>query len=169
MRPDEVRGAAVTEPVDPDVDLAEVRQRQELRRSHYRVLAVIAAGGAIGAGARYGAGLLWPTPAGAFPWTTLGVNASGCLVIGVFLVTLTEAWTAPPWLRPFLATGVLGGYTTFSTYCVDIERLVTAGRAETALTYLAATVVVALAAVTAGAWATRLILTAAERRKTRRT
>ncbi|MEV0148349.1 MULTISPECIES: CrcB family protein [unclassified Nonomuraea] len=137
---------------------ADAARRRELRRAHRRVLAVIAAGGAIGAGARYGAALLWPTSATSFPWTTLGVNASGCLLIGVFLVALTEAWAAPMWVRPFFATGVLGGFTTFSTYCADIERLVTADRAGLALAYLAATVVAALVAVTAGAWATRRLL-----------
>ncbi len=167
MRPDQMRFAAVTEPVDPDVELADARQRHELRRSHYRVLAVIAAGGALGAGARYGAALLWPTAAGSFPWTTLGVNAVGCLVIGIFLVTLTEAWTAPAWLRPFFGTGVLGGFTTFSTYCVDIERLVSGGRSGLALGYLAATVVAALAAVTAGAWVTRRLLTMRMARRAR--
>ncbi|MDP9845222.1 fluoride efflux transporter FluC [Streptosporangium lutulentum] len=148
----------MTEPVDPDVDLTDTRQRRELRRSHYGVLAVIAAGGAIGTGARYGAGLMWPTAGGSFPWTTLGVNASGCLVIGIFLVVLTEARTAPAWVRPFFATGVLGGYTTFSTYCVDIERLVSGGQAGLALSYLAATVAAALVAVTAGARITRRLL-----------
>jgi fluoride exporter len=157
----------VAEPIDPDVDLTDVRQRRELRRSHYGVLVVIAVGGAIGTGARYGAGLLWPTAPSSFPWTTLGINASGCLVIGIFLVALTEAWTAPAWVRPFFATGVLGGYTTFSTYCVDIERLVSGGRAGLALSYLAATVVAALVAVTAGAWATRRFLTLKTARRAR--
>ena len=157
----------MAEPIDPDVDLTDARQRRELRRSHYGVLAVIAVGGAIGTGARYGAGLLWPTAPGSFPWTTLGVNASGCLVIGIFLVALTEAWTAPAWVRPFFATGVLGGYTTFSTYCVDIERLVSGGQAGPALGYLAATVLAALAAVTAGAWATRRLLALKTARRAR--
>ena len=155
------------EPIDPDVDLTDARQRHELRRSHYGVLAVIAAGGMIGTGARYGAGLLWPTAPGSFPWTTLGINVSGCLLIGILLVALTEAWTAPAWVRPFFATGVLGGYTTFSTYCVDIERLVSGGRAGTALGYLAATVLAALAAVTAGSWTTRRLLALKTARRTR--
>ncbi|MGV9307053.1 MULTISPECIES: fluoride efflux transporter FluC [unclassified Nonomuraea] len=148
----------MTDPVDRDVDLVDARRRRQARRAQYRVVAVIAAGGAAGAGARYGAALLWPTPAVSFPWTTLGVNASGCLLIGVLLVAVTEAWTAPAWVRPFFATGVLGGFTTFSTYCADIERLVSGGRAGPALGYLAATVVVAMAAVTAGAWTTRRLL-----------
>ncbi|MGW4732397.1 fluoride efflux transporter CrcB [Streptomyces shenzhenensis] len=119
------------------------------------MLTVIAVGGAIGACARYAAALLWPTGTADFPWTTLGVNAVGCLVIGVFLVAITEGWTAHPLLRPFFGTGVLGGFTTFSTYCADIERLVRAERVGLALAYLLATVVLALVAVRIGAVAAR--------------
>ncbi|MET7920478.1 fluoride efflux transporter CrcB [Streptomyces avermitilis] len=158
MSSHEPQQAIIAEPVDPDVDLADVGQRRELRRSHYGVLAVIAAGGALGALARFEASRLWPTAVGSFPWTTLTVNAVGCLVIGVFLVAVTEIFTAHRLLRPFFGTGVLGGFTTFSTYCVDIERLVNDGHATTALTYLAATVVAAMAAVSAGAFATRRLL-----------
>ena len=135
--------------------LEQARQRREVHVRHLRTLAVIAVGGALGSCARYAAGLLWPTDKAAFPWTTLGVNAVGCLIIGVFLVVITEVFTAHPLLRPFFGTGVLGGFTTFSTYCVDIERLVRADRAGAALAYLAVTVVVALAAAKIGMVATR--------------
>ncbi|MFE6776589.1 fluoride efflux transporter CrcB [Streptomyces sp. NPDC057702] len=111
------------------------------------MVAVVAAGGALGASARYGAGLLWPTAPHAFPWTTLCVNVVGCALIGVFLVVLQEAWHAPPLVRPFVATGVLGGFTTFSTYAVDVERLTHDGRIATAVSYLALTPLAALAAV----------------------
>ncbi|MGQ4516391.1 fluoride efflux transporter CrcB [Streptomyces sp. DW26H14] len=158
MRSEESRPAIAPEPVDPDVDLADTRQRAELRRSHYGVLGVIALGGVLGAVARYEASLIWPTATGAFPLTTFLVNVIGCLVIGVFLVSITEIFTAHPLLRPFFGTGVLGGFTTFSTYCVDVERLVDGGHAVTALAYLVATLVAALAAVTAGAWITRRLL-----------
>ncbi|MEU8892649.1 CrcB family protein [Streptomyces sp. NPDC048442] len=146
------------EPIDPDVDLTDAGQRRELRRSHYGVLLVIACGGALGALARFGAAQAWPTAAGSFPFTTLAVNAAGCLAIGVFLVAVTEVFSAHALLRPFFGTGVLGGFTTFSTYCVDIERLVTGGRTGIALTYLAATAAAALTAVTVGTWSTRRIL-----------
>ncbi|OMI34143.1 FluC/FEX family fluoride channel, partial [Streptomyces sparsogenes] len=56
------------------------------------VVCAVAVGGGAGAAARYGASLLWPTPTGAFPWTTFMVNAVGCAVIGVFLVLITEVW-----------------------------------------------------------------------------
>ncbi|MFE5735268.1 fluoride efflux transporter CrcB [Streptomyces sp. NPDC056528] len=150
--------AESAEPIDPDVGPADVRGPREPWRSRHGVLVVIAAGGSLGALARFGASLLWPAPAGAFPWTTLTVNAVGCLLIGVLLVAVTEVLTAHPLLRPFLGTGFLGGFTTFSTYCVDIERLVDAGRPAIGLLYLAATVVAAMAAVAVGAFGTRRLL-----------
>lgn len=118
------------------------------------VVAVVALGGALGACARYGATLIWPTAPGGFPWTTLIVNVVGCAVIGVFMVVISEVWTAHRLVRPFFGTGVLGGFTTFSTYAVDIERLVDAGRARTGLAYLGLTLCAALAAVWSAVWAT---------------
>jgi CrcB protein len=114
------------------------------------VFAVVAVGGSVGACARFAAALLWPTAERAFPWTTLGVNAVGCLVIGVFMVVITEVWAAHPLVRPFFGTGVLGGFTTFSTYCVDIDRLVRDDLPGPALAYMAGTVVVALGAARIG-------------------
>lgn len=115
----------------------------------------VALGGGTGTAARYGASLLWPTPAGGFPWTTFAVNVTGCAAIGVLLVLIVETGTAHPLVRPFLGTGVLGGFTTFSTYAVDVERLTDAGRTGTALACLAGTVLAALAAVWLAAAATR--------------
>jgi CrcB protein len=127
-------------------------------------VAVVALGGAIGACARYGAGLLWPTATGTFPWTTFGVNALGCAVIGVFMVVITEIRPAHRLVRPFFGTGVLGGFTTFSTYTVDIQRLVDHGRAPVALAYLAATPVAALLSVWAAAALTRRTVNLRDRR-----
>jgi len=121
------------------------------------VLAVISLGGAVGACARYGAGLLWPTPAGGFPWTTFWINIIGCAVIGGFLVFITEVRPAHRLVRPFFGTGVLGGFTTFSTYAVDTERLVSGGHAGTGLAYLVATLAAAMAAVWIAATATRRV------------
>jgi CrcB protein len=119
---------------------------------------VVAVGGGFGAVARYGTSLLWPAEAGGFPWTTFWVNVVGCALIGVFITAITEAWTAHRLVRPFFGTGVLGGFTTFSTYAVDIERLVGAGQPETALAYLAATLLAALAAVWLAVTAVRRVL-----------
>ncbi|MEU7576032.1 fluoride efflux transporter CrcB [Streptomyces sp. NPDC041068] len=150
----------LVDPTDPDIDLSVPAQRRELTHGQGLVLAAVALGGGIGASARYAASLLWPGVAGGFPWTTLVVNAVGCAAIGVLMVLVAEARTARahPLLRPFLGTGVLGGFTTFSTYAVDIERLVSAGRARTGLVYLALTLLTALAAVCCAAWTTRRLL-----------
>jgi CrcB protein len=120
------------------------------------VIAAVSAGGALGAAARYGAGLLWPDGPSAFPWTTLGINALGCALIGVLMVLVTEVRpSAHRLVRPFFGTGVLGGFTTFSTYAVDIQRLVEHGRPGPALAYLAATLLAALVSVWAATAATR--------------
>ncbi|MER8083623.1 fluoride efflux transporter CrcB [Streptomyces sp. NPDC094048] len=119
---------------------------------------MVSLGGTIGASARYGASLLWPTAPGGFPWTTLTVNVVGCAVIGVFMVVISDVWAAHRLVRPFFGTGVLGGFTTFSTYAVDIERLVAHGRAGPGLAYLGLTLFAALAAVWSAVWATRRVL-----------
>jgi CrcB protein len=120
-------------------------------------VAVVAVGGALGATARYALTLAWPTPLGHFPWATFWTNVVGCAVIGVFMVLITDVRPAHRLVRPFFGTGVLGGFTTFSTYAVDIRRLVGAGRAGTGLVYLAATLVAALAAVWLASAAARLV------------
>ncbi|MEP7022238.1 MAG: CrcB family protein [Actinomycetota bacterium] len=120
-------------------------------------LAVIAAGGAAGALARYGLSAAFPHPAGAFDWATLGINVSGCALIGALMVAITEVWQAHQLVRPFLVVGMLGGFTTFSTYIVDIERSLDAGAAASALAYLALTLMAALIAVCAGIAGMRLI------------
>ncbi|MDX6240154.1 MAG: fluoride exporter [Kribbellaceae bacterium] len=145
------------EPVDPDV---EVHQAPPIRHraDAAAVVAVIAVGGAIGATARYLIGLAWPTPLGGFPWATLVINVTGCALIGVLMVVVTDVLTRQRLLRPFLGTGVLGGFTTFSTYAVDIHQLVANGHPGTALLYLAGTAAGALIAVWMTANATRALI-----------
>ncbi|MEH0581109.1 MULTISPECIES: fluoride efflux transporter CrcB [Streptomyces] len=132
--------------------------RRTAGTGQFPVVAVVAAGGGIGAAARYAASLWWPTPTGGFPWTVFWVNVIGCAVIGVFLVLVTEAMTAHRLVRPFFGTGVLGGFTTFSTYAVDLQKLFDGGRPGTALAYLAGTLCAALTAVWLAATATRRTL-----------
>ncbi|MEE1748410.1 fluoride efflux transporter CrcB [Streptomyces sp. JV184] len=122
------------------------------------MVVAVALGGAAGAAARYGASLLWPTAAHAFPWTTLAVNAVGCAVIGVFMVVITDVWAAHRLVRPFFGTGVLGGFTTFSTYATDIQRLVEDDEARTGLAYLALTLLAALASVRIAVTVTRRVV-----------
>ncbi|GAB1333970.1 fluoride efflux transporter CrcB [Streptomyces sp. E-15] len=128
-------------------------------RAQAPVVAVVALGGAFGAVARYALTLAWPTPPGGFPWATFLTNVSGCSAMGVLMVLITEVWAAHRLLRPFLGTGVLGGFTTFSTYAVDIRQLAGAGRPELGLLYLAATLCAALAAVWLASAAARRVFT----------
>ncbi|MGX5207669.1 fluoride efflux transporter CrcB [Streptomyces violaceus] len=122
------------------------------------VVTVVAVGGGAGAATRYAASLWWPAPADGFPWTTLWVNVAGCAVIGVFMVIITEIRAVHPLVRPFFGTGFLGGFTTFSTYAVDIQKMIDRGHAGTGLAYLAATPLAALTAVWLAARATRRVL-----------
>ncbi|MEV7522746.1 CrcB family protein [Streptomyces sp. NPDC091371] len=141
------------EAIDPDVDLHVPAQRAEPQG---RVLAAVAAGGAVGASARYGISLLWPAGPGDFPWATLGINAAGCALIGVLMVLISEGGrSAHPLVRPFAGVGVLGGFTTFSSYALDFSRLLDEGEAGTALAYAGLTVVAALGVVWAAAVVTR--------------
>ncbi len=147
-----------SEKVDGSAELCPPLRRPSVWRGQGPVVAVVAAGGALGAAARYGASLIWPPPTGAFPWTTFWVNVVGCAVIGVFMVVITDVRAAHRLVRPFFGTGVLGGFTTFSTYAVDIQKLVDETRFWTALLYLFATLVAALAAVWLAVTAARRVL-----------
>jgi fluoride exporter len=122
------------------------------------VLLVISAGGVLGALGRYAISAAWPHPPGGFPWSTWAVNVSGCWLIGVVMVLATDVFPRQPLLRPFLCVGVLGGYTTFSTYIADIGQAATTGAAGIALAYLAATLVAAMLTVWAGATTTQWTL-----------
>ena len=136
--------------IDPETSPGALRAAPVSAARSWATLAVIAAGGAAGSLARYGLSVAFPHPAGSFDWATLGINVSGCALIGVLMVAITEVWPAHHLARPFLVVGVLGGFTTFSTYIVDIQRSLDAGAAASALAYLAGTLAAALAAVAAG-------------------
>lgn len=147
---------------DPEVDLRS--QRRDLVRRRGAVLAVIAIGGGIGATARLGLLQAWPPHAGHIPWATFVANVLGSMLIGVVMVVFIEVWPAHRLVRPFLGVGVLGGFTTFSTYAVDIVGLLETDAIGLAYLYLAATLVSALLAVIAGVWLARFATRSAARR-----
>lgn len=126
--------------VDPDVDVHDPRQRRETRPRQWDLLLAASLGGILGAEARYGVSLGIAHRTNDFPWSTVVVNASGCLLIGALMVLLLELTSPHRLARPFLGVGVLGGYTTYSTFAVDVERLVLTHRPLTALAYVAVTV-----------------------------
>jgi fluoride exporter len=109
-----------------------------------------ALGGALGALARWGVATALPHSPGGWPWSTLLVNLVGCLLIGVLLAVLLARFPTSPWLRPFLAVGVLGGFTTYSTFAVDIVRLTGSGQPALAVAYVLASVLGGVLAVVVG-------------------
>ena len=72
-------------------------------------------GGVLGTAARYGVGRAIHVTPGTFPWATFTVNISGSFVLGVLLTLCIERWPPSRYVRPFVAIGFLGSYTTFST------------------------------------------------------
>lgn len=112
--------------------------------------AAVSVGGAIGAVARHGVDTAIPHAPGAFAWSTVLVNVSGCFLIGVLTVVATEVWSDSRLLRPFLGAGVLGGYTTFSTHLVDAHRMLAGGAVGGALASLGGTLVSGILAVWLG-------------------
>jgi fluoride exporter len=115
-----------------------------------------ALGGALGALARWGVSVALPRASGDWPWATLTVNLLGCLLIGVLLGVLGERRPHDDHLRTFLGAGVLGGFTTFSTFAVEAVDLVDAGAWILAVAYVVVSVVGGLLAVGAGLAAGRV-------------
>ena len=107
----------------------------------------VALGGALGASARYGVNLGAARMFGpAFPWATLAVNVAGSFLMGLLAASLgrESAWA------PLLLTGVLGGFTTFSAFSLDAVALWQKGQGGMAALYVAASVILSLAALVAG-------------------
>jgi fluoride exporter len=128
------------------------------------VLTAIAVGGALGAVARYSVTRALPHGPGDFPLSTFLIDVSGCLLIGVLVVLLTEVLGRPHRLaRPFFGVGLLGGYTTFSAYTAEALVLIDEGALATAVGYLFGTLLAALLAVQIGAVATRAVVAQARK------
>ncbi len=116
---------------------------------------LVAAGGALGAVARYLVANAFAQRVGAgWPWGTLFINVSGCLLISLFLGAGSSR-IAQSNLRYLLPIGFVGAYTTFSTYEYETLRLLQLGRAASALVYVAASNILGLAAVVLGEWLAR--------------
>ena len=100
------------------------------------VLGVVALGGMIGSSARYGIARALPVHPGDVPWATLVTNLAGSFLLGVVLAVVAHRMPGHRYARPFLAGGVLGGFTTMSTFQVETALLLGDGRAATALVYV---------------------------------
>lgn len=122
------------------------------------VILAVALGGALGSAARYGVDrLIERRSFSLFPWSTFTINATGCLLIGVVVAALVDRHDTPAWLRAGVAVGVLGGYTTFSTFAQEGLSLFEEGRGGVALAYLLGSVLTGVLAVYAGTRIGRLL------------
>ncbi len=112
-----------------------------------RVLAAIFAGGMLGALARTRLEESLPHAPDAWPWATLIVNVAGAFLLGYAVTRLTAEARPSTYRRPFIATGVCGALTTFSTMQLELLRMLDAGNWTLALGYTVASVVAGLGAV----------------------
>jgi fluoride exporter len=113
-------------------------------------LLAIFVGGAVGTVARYLLEVHHPAAQSGIPWTTLAINLSGSLVIGLLVPLTDHVAHRAPLVRPLLVIGFLGGWTTYSTLAVEATLLAKDGDVGNCLAYLAATVVGGLALVVLG-------------------
>lgn len=118
---------------------------QDSLRDHLPAVGAIAVGGGLGSVLRYELARAVPPAANGFPTATLLTNLIGALLLGALVVAVTEVWRPHHLLRPLLGTGLLGGFTTFSTFGVEVRGL----PADVAIGYVVATLVggIALAAL----------------------
>lgn len=117
----------------------------------------VAAGGAIGAAARYGVSVLAARLLGpAFPWGTLAANILGCFAMGMLVSWFVGREQSLMALRAFLGVGLLGGFTTFSTFAFDVVTLYRDRTVALAAAYLLASVVLSVIGLIAGLAAGRL-------------
>ncbi|KAA0970857.1 fluoride efflux transporter CrcB [Aureimonas fodinaquatilis] len=117
---------------------------------------LVAVGGAAGSVLRYGVGVLAGRWLGfGFPFGTLFVNVTGSFLMGVLVEVLARRAGVSNELRLLLATGLLGGYTTFSSFSLDVAFLWERGQAAAALLYISCTLIAGLLSMAAGIWLVR--------------
>jgi CrcB protein len=118
-----------------------------------------ALGGAIGASLRYGVNVTAPKLLGLdFPWATMIVNVVGSFVMGALIAAMAAGWNTSQEMRVFLATGILGGFTTFSAFSLDFASLWERKNHAAAIAYAGGSVVLSLVAVFAGLWLARQVM-----------
>lgn len=124
-----------------------------------KTILAIAAGGAIGAVLRHAlnSGVM-RLLGGDFPWGILLVNTLGSFVMGVLIAAFAQIGNPPQAMRAFLTVGVLGAFTTFSTFSLDTALLIERGAPGAAMLYVGASVLLGVGALFAGMALTRAVL-----------
>lgn len=161
----EIRDDIARMPLDSDVEVSPrpLPHPWTLVRRNADLIPVISVGGALGSLARWGVSRGLPHGPSSYAWSTFLTNVTGALLLGILMALVLDVWSERRYVRPFLGVGVLGGYTTFSTYLLDERGLVAGGRPGVALAYLLATLVVGFAATAVGLAGVRAVL---DRRRT---
>lgn len=119
---------------------------------------LVGLGGALGTMMRHGVGLFTLRYIGTgFPWNTLAVNIFGSLAIGIIIGALAHITTWSQEIRLFAVVGVLGGFTTFSSFSLDTILLFERGQVMTALSYVVASVVLSVLAAFGGLGIMRMV------------
>ena len=124
-----------------------------------KLLLAIAVGGAIGAVGRHLVSARIGHWLGTgFPWGILAVNVVGALIMGLLIEAMALAWSPSPELRALLTVGVLGGFTTFSAFSLDIVLLYERGDFAAAFLYIAGSVILSVGALLVGLRLARAVL-----------
>ena len=138
---------------DPDRVSAPASPAPRAAHRHPGLLALIFVGGALGTGARAALAEVAPAAPAGIPWTTLAINVTGSLLLGLLLETLARTGADRGWRRSArltLGTGVLGGFTTYSTLAVETVQRLTTGSIVVGLVYALGSVVLGVSAAAAG-------------------
>ena len=126
---------------------------------NWSIVAAVAAGGALGSAARYILSVVIQRLFGTgFPWWTLSVNVIGSFIMGVIVTAIALRWSVGQAGQAFLTVGILGGFTTFSAFSLDVATLVERDAIVAAGSYIAGSVVLSIAALFAGMALTRTVL-----------
>lgn len=120
-------------------------------------LGAMGIGGALGTAARFGVAQAVHVAPGSFPWPTFWTNLSGSFALGLVLAVLLAHYPPSRFLRPFVAVGFIGAYTTYSTFAVETVLLARNGHAALGLAYAGASLIAGLASAWAGIWSARLV------------
>lgn len=137
------------------VRLAATPRHAGMRLPATRNIGLVGFGGALGALARVAVANVVPNAPGGWPWGTMTVNLTGALLLGLVLGVVQDAVDVGRWVKPLVGTGIIGGYTTFSTLSVETLALAADGQVLTAAAYAVLSAAAGLVAIWAGSAAVR--------------